>query len=271
MPELGRSCFEAFKGVHEKHGFTTDFPTVEFAQRVVGLLVQREDVYGIAAFDGDSPKGYTFLSLWDDVAGVGPVSVDVAAQGKGIGRRLMEDVIAYAGKQGFEMVRLCQDSFNSQSLALYASLRFDAKEPLGFLDLSDSSPVDPAFRTATADDLPAMDDLCRSVYRITRKEESAGLMQLGFPAFVLDRGHVAGYLLGTPVGHGVAETDDDMIALLAGMGATTPGATALVPLRNGELYRRALAAGHSNRKVMILMALGPYEQPQGTYCPSVNF
>ena len=37
-------------------------------------------------------------------------------------------------------------------------------------------------------------------------------------------------------------------------------------MRQGDLYRRALAAGHRNRKVMNLMALGPYEEPQGTYC-----
>jgi hypothetical protein len=42
-------------------------------------------------------------------------------------------------------------------------------------------------------------------------------------------------------------------------------------MRSGELYRRALAAGHRNRKVMNLMALGPYEDPQGTWVPSVLF
>jgi hypothetical protein len=48
-----------------------------------------------------------------------------------------------------------------------------------------------------------------------------------------------------------------------------PDAPALVPARSGELYRRALAAGHRNRKVMNLMALGPYEEPRGTWIPSV--
>jgi hypothetical protein len=73
------------------------------------------------------------------------------------------------------------------------------------------------------------------------------------------------------MGHGVAENDDDMLTLLAGLGASMPDAHALVPLRAGELYRRALAAEHRNQKVMNLMALGPYEEPQGSYCPSVLF
>ena len=42
-------------------------------------------------------------------------------------------------------------------------------------------------------------------------------------------------------------------------------------VRNGDLYRGALAAGHRNIKVMNLMSLGPYEEPQGTYAPSVMF
>jgi hypothetical protein len=158
-----------------------------------------------------------------------------------------------------------------QSLALYSSVGFDVKEPLSYLALNASAPRPDGLRPATADDLPAMDDLCRSIYGIDRKPECALLIQLGFPAFVLDRGRVTGYLLGTAMGHGVAETDDDMLVLLNGMGASAPDAHAFVPLRNGELYRKALAAGHRNQKVMNLMALGPYDDPKGTFCPSVMF
>ena len=271
VPELGRICYEAFKNISDRHGFPTDFATAEFAQQVIGMLVAQEDVYGIGAFEDGAAMGSNFLSLWDAVGAVGPVSVDVTAQGRGIGRQMMKDVIAHGRSQAFEMIRLCQDSFNMQSLALYASVGFDVKEPLGLLDLSGLVPVDPAFRPATSDDLPAMDEICRSIYRVSRKEECASFVQRGFPAFVLDRGHIAGYLIGTLAGHGVAETDDDMLTLLAGLGASAPDARSFVPLRNGELYRRALAAGHRNQKVMNLMALGPYEEPQGTFCPSVLF
>ena len=89
VPELGRICYEAFKDISERHGFPLDFTTVEFAQQIVGMLVQQEDVYGVAAFDGRVAKVSTFLTMWGDVAGVGPVSVDVSSQGDGIGRRLM--------------------------------------------------------------------------------------------------------------------------------------------------------------------------------------
>ncbi len=89
VPELGRVCYEAFKDIFDRHGFPTDFPTVEFAQQIVGMLVQQEDVYSVAAFEGDTPKGSNYIEMWDEVAGVGPVSVDVASQGRGIGLQLM--------------------------------------------------------------------------------------------------------------------------------------------------------------------------------------
>ena len=271
VPELGRICYEAFKDISARHGFASDFASVEFAQQIVGMLVQQENVYSVGAFDGGTPKGSNYINLWSEAAGIGPVSVDVTSQGQGIGRLTMEDVIAHARGQGYEMIRLCQDAFNMQSLALYASVGFDTKEPLSLLHLSGSNAADPNVRAATAADLPAMEELCRSVYRISRRGECEVLPGLGFPALVIDRGRVSGYLIGTLLGHGVAETDDDLLALLNTLGASGPDQHSFVPLRSGELYRRALAAGHRNMKVMNLMALGPYEDPQGSYCPSVMF
>ena len=126
-------------------------------------------------------------------------------------------------------------------------------------------------RPATAEDVAAMDELCRSIYGISRRNEISAVMAIGFPAFVRDRGRLTGYLIGTAMGHGVAETDGDMLALINSIGATMPDAHTNLPMRNGDLYRAVLAAGHRNRKVMNLMAYGPYEDPQGTFVPSVLF
>ncbi len=271
IPELGRICYEAFRDIAESHGFPTDFANVEYAQGVIGLMMSNEQVYASAAYEDGRPRGSNYINMWGEVAGIGPISVDLDAQGEGIGRKLMLDVIAHARAQGIEMIRLVQDSFNMRSLALYASLGFDVKEPLAYLQLTSSRPVDDALRPATAADLDGMDALCRDVYHISRKNEAATMLQLGFPAFVLDRGRITGYLIGGAIGHGVAESDAEMLALLAGAGTTAPGLMSLMPVREGELYRRALAAGHRNIKVMNLMALGPYEEPRGTWVSSVMF
>jgi ribosomal protein S18 acetylase RimI-like enzyme len=271
IPELGRICYEAFKDLSDRHGFPTDFATLEFAQQVVGMLVSQEQVHSIAAYDGDTAKGSNFINMWGDVASIGPISVDIAAQGEGLGRQLMDDVIAAARGQGHDMIRLCQDSFNMQSLALYTAMGFDTQEPLAYLELAADGAPDPGFRPATASNFDQMDELCQSIYRVSRRGEYEVFSALGFPMFVLDRGHITGYQIGSALGHGVAETTDDMLALFAGYGANAPEAHVFVPIRNGDLYRGALAAGHRNIKVMNLMSLGPYEEPQGTYAPSVMF
>jgi predicted N-acetyltransferase YhbS len=271
VPELGRILYEAFRDIAESHGFPPDFPSIEVAIGVSGLLVQQETVYSIAASEGAALRGSNHLEMWDEVAGIGPISVDLTAQGSGIGRTMMQHAIDHARESGFDRVRLLQDAFNMRSLALYASLGFNVVEPVAYLELSDAGPVDPNFRPATPADHDAMDALCREIYGISRKNEIATLTAAGFPAFVIDRGRINGYLLGTAIGHGVAESDDDLLALYRSMGATAPESISNLPMRSGDLYRRALADGHRNRKVMNLMALGPYEDPKGTWAPSVIF
>jgi ribosomal protein S18 acetylase RimI-like enzyme len=269
VPEMGRVLYEAFKDIAESHGFPPDFPNVEFAVGVSGLLVQQENIYSIAAVEGGAVRGSNHLELWDEVGGIGPISVDLAAQGSGIGRTMMEHALAHARESGFDRVRLMQDAFNMRSLALYASLGFNVVEPVAYLELSSEGPVDANFRPATASDYDAMDALCREIYGISRRNEIVSLSSAGFPGFVIDGGRITGYLLATAIGHGVAESDDDLLALYRSIGASAPDSLANVPMRSGELYRRALADGHRNRKVMNLMALGPYEDPKGTWTPSV--
>src|SRR5205085_988760 len=203
VPELARICYEAFRDIGESHGFPNDFASPEFAAGIVGLLLSQERVYTSAAYDGERPRGSNFINMWGDVAGIGPISVDLDAQGEGIGKKLMQDVIAHARGEGYEMIRLVQDSFNMRSLALYASLGFDVKEPLALMALT-PGPVDPSFRPAKPQDIDVMDELCKSVYGVGRKGEIELFLQLGFPSFVLDAGHVGGYLLGGVMGHGVA-------------------------------------------------------------------
>jgi predicted N-acetyltransferase YhbS len=271
VPETARILYEAFNDIATSHGFPPDFPSVDFCAGIVSLLMADEQVYAAGAYDGGRIRGSNFTNMWGDVAGIGPISVDLDAQGGGIGKTLMLDSLRQAKELGHEMVRLMQDSFNMRSLALYASLGFDVKEPVAYLQLSGNIPVDPNFRPATQADFDAMDALCREIYHVSRKGEYQALAQAGFPIHVIDRGRITAYLVGTALGHGVAESVDDLLALYAGAGAAAPGMLANCCVRQGDLYRRALADGHRNQKVMQLMALGPYEEPTGTWCPSVMF
>ena len=61
VSEIGRICFEAFKSFHDSHGFPRDFPNIEIATKVVGMLVERKDFYGVAALVDGKPASSNFL------------------------------------------------------------------------------------------------------------------------------------------------------------------------------------------------------------------
>jgi GNAT superfamily N-acetyltransferase len=274
VPELGRICYEAFKDISERHGFRADFAIPAVAEAVISALTADENVHSVAAMLDGRLIGSNFLSVQDDVGAVGPITVDPAVQGGGVGRRLMEDVLKYARENGVEMVRLVQDSFNMRSLALYASLGFDTKEPLGVMDSPTEPAESPRVRPLDPGDLDAVERLSRDIYRVSRRHEVEHMSGGPFPAFVVEsEGRVRGYFVAGIAGHGVAESEELMVELVMGTMALVPalGRVFFCPLPEANLYRRFLAAGATNRKVMNLMALGPYEEPQGVWLPSVGF
>jgi len=271
--ELADICYRAFKDISDKHGFPTDFESVEFAQMVISGGIANENGYANAARVDGTLAGSNFFSFTDEVAGVGPISVDPQLQGGGVGRLLMEDMLRAAKEQGIERVRLMQDAFNMTSLALYASLGFETKHPCALLE-----PVplrDENARPMEARDLDVVEGLSREVYKVSRRNDAGHHIGGGpFKPFVRERGgRVVGYFLIGMVGHGCAESEDDLVALAQHAAAETPPefARCFCPLTEGELYRKFLAAGFRNRKVMNLMTIGPYDEPEGAWMPSVLF
>jgi GNAT superfamily N-acetyltransferase len=274
VDELGRICFEAFKAIHERHRFPPDFPNAEIATRVIGMLVQRDDCYGVAAVADGRPVGSNFLWHMDEVAGVGPITVDPSYQGRRIGRALMEAVIRRARECGIDKIRLLQDGFNMTSLSLYASLGFDVKEAVALMQAAPARESDGSVRPVTEADLPAAEALCRRLYKTSRRNELASAIVYGFSPLLREReGRVGGYLIPGMIGHGVAETEEDALALFGESARRLPPEVArfFCPLSQAGLYRKALAAGHRTIKVMNLMAMGPYEPPSAVWLPSVVF
>ena len=82
------------------------------------------------------------------IAGIGPVTVDPAAQDDGVGRALMEAVLRRERDRGVAGIRLVQTAYHYRSLALYAKLGFVVREPLSVVQgtppaLSDPRPRRP--------------------------------------------------------------------------------------------------------------------------------
>jgi predicted N-acetyltransferase YhbS len=275
----GRIAFEAFAGIAERHGFPRDFPSVDSALELVGSFAEHASIWGVVAEVDGRVVGSNFLDERSAVRGVGPITVDPAAQSAGVGRRLMAAALDRAAADGVMSVRLVQDSFNTASLSLYASLGFDVAEPVALVaGVPSNLGVDcagVAVSPLVDDDLAGCEQLCVSVHGFSRTVELRDALEApGITPVVAPRGgRVVAYAPtrtafgGAPPG---GESDDDLFALL--VGAVTPDgppASFLLPLRQHQLLRRCLAAGLRIVKPMTYMVLGPYRRPSGAWIPSV--
>jgi hypothetical protein len=142
------------------------------------------------------------------------------------------------------------------------------------MDAKPAAIADPTVRPATAADLPALDAISRRLYKCSRRGEIALLMRLNMQVFLREqRGKITGYFIPGFLGHGVAETEADALALIGESMRRVPPDFALFfcPLSLGSFYRAILKSGHRLRKVMTYMTLGPYEVPEGIWMPSIGY
>jgi hypothetical protein len=97
---------------------------------------------------------------------------------------------------------------------------------------------------------------------------------LGTPVVAVREGRITAYssALGAwPMNHAVAESVDDLSALLLGAaGASEDPLGFLVPIRS-PLFRWCLDEGFRALKPMTVMATGEYNEPAGAWLPSVLY
>ena len=272
--EMGRICYEAFKDLHDRHQLPLDLPSAALARRVLGMMVSRSDFYSVAALVDGQVVGSNFLSLSDPVAGIGPVTVETCHQGKDIGLALMQDVVDHGRRRGIERIRLLQETINVGSLSLYASMGFDSREEVAYLQAAAAPAEDPNVRPLTDQDLPAVEQLSADIYQASRRNEVAAAIRYDFSPLLRQRdGRVTGYLVPGLFGHGVAESEDDACALVGEMARRLPphAARFFCPVRQASFFRRVLKMGCRTIKVWTLMTLGPYEPPREVWMPSVLY
>jgi predicted N-acetyltransferase YhbS len=272
----GRIIHDAFKGIAERHDFRPDFPSVETAVDFTRLLINAPSIFGVVAESDGRIVGSNFLAEWDTVRAVGPITVAPESQGHKTGRRLMEAVIERG--QGAECIRLVQDSFNTASLSLYAGLGFEVKEPLVIMEgaVTGDDGANVEVRPLQDEDLEACAALCRRVTGVERTNELNHTRQMFTPFVALRDGSMTAYgsaPLFWPLNHAVAETEDDMMALLSGVAAASSGQplSFILPTRQAKLLRWCLDKGMRVIKPMTLMSLGQYQDTQGCYLPSVGY
>jgi GNAT superfamily N-acetyltransferase len=272
--ECARIVFEAFGAIHDYHRFQRDFPALEMAAGLMSVFVPHPMIWGVVAEVDGRIAGSNFLDERSPIRGVGPITVAPEGQNAGVGRKLMEAVIE-RGKDA-PGIRLLQDAFNMRSLALYESLGFDVKEPVAVITGKPrSEPTSRAeVRPLAEEDLEGCETLCARVHGYDRTGELRDASHAFTPFVARREGTVVAYASAVsfwPMNHGVAEDEEDMKELLLGAAAAIDEPLAfLVPLRSG-LFRWALEEGLRLVKPMNLMALGDYQEPRGSWFPSVLY
>jgi predicted N-acetyltransferase YhbS len=266
--------FEAFKLISSQHNFPWDFPSIEIATGVVTMMLSNPGFYSVIAEMDGRVVGSNFLDERNSIAGIGPISVDPAVQNQTVGRQLMLAVVERAAKRKFAGVRLVQAAYHNRSLSLYTKLGFETREPLSKMD---GAPIDkqiPGYdvRPAVESDLLACDNLCMQVHGHDRGGELRDAIKAGTAKVVEHLGRITGYATDIAFfAHAVGETNQEIIALIAGAPEFSSKGGILVPTRNGELFRWCLNHGLRLVHQMTLMTTGLYNEPAGAYLPSVLY
>jgi len=281
IPDLARICHEAFTAFHDRHALPRDIPDVETGTTIISMTATRPDYIGVAAIVDGRVVGSNFLTFADEVAGVGPITVDPACQSRRIGRRLMQWAVDEARRRGIRQTRLFQEATNATSLSLYTALGFEWRDAAALMQAVPSGADHPQIRPMTTADRAAVERISTSSYGHSRAADAAVLLDAGLPAFVRvnDADEPIAYLIATLFGHAGADAThlneaDAGRALLdlaahAARHAPEPMARFICPLSHECLFRAALAAGHRTLKVVNCMSLGAWTPAPGVHFPSI--
>jgi GNAT superfamily N-acetyltransferase len=269
----GRICYEAFAKINREHGFDPDMPSAEMATGLLTLLFSRSEFYSVVAERDGRIVGSNCLDERSVIAGIGPLTIDPAAQNRGVGRSLMQAVLDRVAERRLPGVRLVQGAFHSRSLSLYTKLGFDVREPLSVL----SGPpmhakVEGAtVRRAGTRDIDPASRICEMVHGVSRAGELRDGVREGTALVVERQGRITGYATHFGYqGHAVGECNLDLQALIASAEHVT-GPGIIVPTRNSELLRWCLERGLKIKMPLNLMSIGLYNEPDGAYLPSILY
>jgi len=269
----GRICFEAFSTLANHHNLPQDFPNPEVTIGILSMMFSHPGFFCVVAEQEGKVIGSNCLDERSPIAGVGPITIDPAAQNRTAGRQLMQVVMTRAAERKFAGIRLVQAAYHNRSLSLYAKLGFVVREPLSCMQGPAIQKTLQGYRVrpAQAGDLAACNELCLRVHGHDRGGELNNAIQQGTALVAESGGRVTAYASSIAFfGHAVGDTNEDLKALIAAATAFQ-GPGILVPTRNAGLFRWCLESGLRVVQPMTLMTMGLYNEPAGAYLPSILF
>lgn len=270
--ECGTICFNAFADIMSRHGLPQLLTTPEEIKKTFARRLSRPGYHAIVAEQNGRLLGSIFIDERSLIAGVGPLTVDPAVQDSSVGRRIMKAVLQRERERRCAGMRLCQDAYHNRSLALYAKVGFETREPLVVLQGQPLKMEFPghAVRRAGIEDIHLCNALCRRVFGYERDNQLMEAIEAGTAVLVEWDNRCTGYA--TQIGysgHAIGETHADLKALI-GAAPQFAGPGFILPIKNVELFRWCLEQGLQIVKVMLLMSVGLYHDPQGAWLPSIS-
>jgi hypothetical protein len=158
-------------------------------------------------------------------------------------------------------------------------LGFKIREPISTMQGKPIQAVFPgrSVRTATTSDLDSCNEICKAIHGHDRDGELRDGIKQGTAKVVLLGEKISGYTSGLAYfNHSVGLTNDDIKALIASAtkddgdeGYGGPGI--LIPSRNTELFIWCIGNGLRLVHQLTLMTIGLYNEPAGSYMPSILY
>ena len=263
-----RIIYEAYKGVAARHNFPPTAPTIKFAARVARHLINRPTAFAIVAEAKGRIVGLGGLDEYNVIRGLGPLAVDPAFQGQGIGQKLMEALLD-RGRDA-PGIRLTQETFNLTSMALYISFGFEVKTLTMIISGRPKSKLAPDIevRPLKLADLAACARLCQKIHGFDWTAELRDyITRTSHPLAILRKGAIKAHATAVATfGHGVAKTEEDMKQLILAASALSKNPLSLrLPTEQTALLRWCLKEGFHLNKPITLMTRGMYQEPKGSY------
>jgi GNAT superfamily N-acetyltransferase len=164
------------------------------------MLAMQPDGCFVAEWNG-VPAGTVATCIFDSVAWIAMMLVDEPLRGKGIGRALMEQALAFLDSRHMRTVRLDATPLGQP---LYEKLGFVAEYSLArYAGTPSGAGSSPGVRLATLADHDAIVELDRAATATNRRKLLSRLLCERPASVVYDRGGLCGYLLTRAGAHAV--------------------------------------------------------------------
>ena len=275
VPRVGAIMVAAFNDVFRRHGYPEPFASVEVGTALAAGYLRLEPAHCFTAVRDGEIVGSGFVHPRGSTAGIGPITVDPAAQAHGAGRVLMHAVMDVECPS----LRLVQDAFNVVSFPLYGTLGFAACGTIASLvrpetpgsNFGDESAPGLEIRDWQPADLDALCDLDTRLTGITRPGDLRFFQSKPPQVAAWRHGRPVGYLCflrttaGTFLGPAAA-IDEAVLRALIDAAAQREADRVLrmrFPARHATLLRELLAAGFRIENLQTYMVRGPWTPPRG--------